>query len=170
MSKALTSLAFLALFIPLAAAQDLPQAPPPNPLAGAESVFINADMATRMEIRRVLQRELPKLKYPAKMSEADVIVEIRTNLQRIKASNRQQPDVILVSSGGSGTSQPVRVRPIDQAGPKLLENGLSGVAVHGNIVLLIHHGVSSQLFPAQFAKELVKAWRDANAPDAAPQP
>jgi hypothetical protein len=140
-----------------------------NPLTGVSSIYINADMATRLEIRRVLQRELPKLKYPSKVSEADVVVEIRTNLSRIRHHNRKQ-DILYLAGGTAGPGMPTRLRPIDQGGPKLIENGLSGIAIRGDTILLIHHGVSSALFPAQFAKELAKAWRGANSAEPAPQP
>lgn len=169
MTKALTLLILLALFAPLAAAQEPAEPEPLNPLAGIRSVFINTmDLAVKREIRVILSKELPDLKFPAKAKEADVILEIRNNLTPTRLDNRSREQIVFRGGGGGAsgtTAQPSTAVKSDQpSGPRMIIQGTFGVAVRGPVTLVVHKGVPSPFFARQFATELVKAYREANPP------
>ena len=161
MKKSTLALTLAALLLPAVAALAEEPAPPPNPLAGMTSIYINAEPQTRMEIRRVLAKQLPKLKFPKKPSEADVIIEVRTNLNPTRLDNRKGGEIVYRNIG-TGTDIPATQRAVEQTGARMVVNGLAGVALRGNVVYVIHYGVSSPFFPTQFADAIVKAYREAN--------
>lgn len=133
-----------------------------SPLAGATSIYINAEPQTRLEIRRIIAKGLPKLKFAKKPSEADVILEIRTNLNPTRLDDRHAGSQIVYRNIGTDTQIATTQRQPERAGARMVVNGLAGVALRGNVVYVIHYGVSSPFFPTQFATEVIKAYKEAN--------
>ena len=168
MTKSPLALTLAALLSLAAVALAEEPAPPQNPLAGISTVYINAEPQMRMEIRRVLAKQLPQLKFPKKPSEAQVIFEVRTNLNPTRLDNRKSSEIVYRNIG-TGTDIPATKRAIEQTGPRMVVNGLAGVAIRGNVVYVVHYGLSSPFFPTQFATEVVKAYKEANpAPETKP--
>jgi len=132
-----------------------------SPLAGATSIYINAEPQTRLEIRRIIAKGLPKLKFAKKPSEADVILEIRTNLNPTRLDDRHAGSQIVYRNVGD-TQIPTMQKQPERTGARMVINGLAGVALRGNVVYVIHYGVSSPFFPTQFATEVMKAYKEAN--------
>lgn len=161
MRKLFMTLVLFAFAVPFAVAEDVP-----NPLAGARTVFINAHPATRHELRAAIARELPSLAFVSRADQADVILELRINLTPTAPQTNQVREVVNIDRYGRlttlGNGRPVAAVPLAKR-PTQLVDGATGVAIRGDVAFVVYHGVTGPFTPSYFAREFVKAWREANA-------